>query len=73
MVRGPDLRPVGERAAWPITPILGGLHKPGWRGYFSIAGAITLAVNAEGSHSIGLQVAGVEAGDIPFQVLLADM
>jgi hypothetical protein len=71
VVRGPDLQAVGERMAWPVTPVLGEMHAPGWRGFFSIAGAITIAVTAEGSHSIGLQLNGAEANDIPFQVLLA--
>jgi len=72
VVRGPDLEPLGERAAWRITPELGKLHAPGWRGCYTIAGAITLAVKAEGPHSVAVQIAGAEAGDIPFQVLLTD-
>lgn len=71
VVRGPDLEVVGERMAWPFTPQIGELHAPGWRGLFAIAGAISLAVEQEGSHSIGLQLDSVEAGDIPFQVVLA--
>lgn len=70
LVRGPDLEMIGERMAWPITPRLGELHAPGWRGLFSIAGAITIAVEREGPHSLALQLDGAEAGDIPFQVLL---
>ncbi len=71
VVRGPDLQAVGERMAWPFTPQIGELHTPGWRGLFAIAGAISIAVEREGPHSVGLQLDDAEAGDIPFQVVLA--
>ncbi len=71
VVRGPDLEVVGERVAWKITPVMGEFHTPGWRGIFSIAGALTLELAQPGAYSAGIQIDGAEAGDIPFQVVMA--
>lgn len=71
VVRGPDLEVVGGRVAWNITPITGEFHMPGWRGIYSIAGALTLELARPGAYSAGIQINGAEAGDIPFQVVLA--
>ncbi|MGC2375172.1 MAG: hypothetical protein WA484_14985 [Solirubrobacteraceae bacterium] len=71
LVRDPQLQVVGEPVSTPFTPRLGEFHAPGWRGIFSITGGIVLPVHTAGPHSLGIQLDHAEAGDIPFQVLLA--
>jgi hypothetical protein len=71
LLRDPQLQIVGEPVSVPFTPKFGAFHAPGWRGVFSITGGIVLPVQTAGSHSLGIQIDHAEAGDIPFQVLLA--
>jgi hypothetical protein len=71
LIRDPRLQVVGEPVNVPFTPKFGEFHAQGWRGIFSITGGIVLPVQAAGPHSLGIQIDHAEAGDIPFQVLLA--
>ncbi len=72
VVRGPTLQQVGESTSFEITTRLGQHHAEGWEGTFTAAGALRLVVESAGAHSISVQIDGLEAGVIPFQVLLDD-
>ena len=67
-VRDPDLQPVGQSIEVPFEPALNPLHAPGWEAFFSIAGAVSFTVDAVGTYSIGIDVAGAHAAEIPFRV-----
>jgi hypothetical protein len=72
LIRGPQLDVVGEPTGFPVSPTLGEYHAGGWEGVFYVAGVVSLYAEQPGTHSVGIQIDGVESGDIPFQVLLAD-
>jgi hypothetical protein len=67
----PQIQPVGKPTDFEITPHLGKYHADGWNGIYTVAGAVTLAVEVAGTHSISVKIDGVVAGDIPFQVFHA--
>ena len=67
----PQIQPVGEPTHFEITPHLGEYHADGWQGIYAVAGTVILAVEAPGTHSIGIRIDGALAGDIPFQVFQA--
>jgi hypothetical protein len=58
-------------ALFEITPKLGTYHIEGGHGTYTVAGAVSLAVESVGLHSISVGIDGAVAGDIPFQVFLA--
>jgi hypothetical protein len=66
--RDPDLQPVGRSIDVPFEPALNPLHAPGWEALFSIAGPISFTVDAAGTYSIGIDLAGAHAAEIPFRV-----
>ncbi len=68
----PQIQPVGESTDFEITPHLGEYHADGWQGIYAVAGAVTLAVEAPGTHSVNVKIDGALAGDIPFQVFQAN-
>jgi hypothetical protein len=68
----PQLQLVGKPTDCEITPHLGAFHVEGGLGTFTVTGAVTLAVESVGLHSISIAIDGAIAGDIPFQVLLSD-
>jgi hypothetical protein len=65
----PQIEPVGKPSEFKITPRLGEYHVEGGHGTYTVAGAVTLAVESAGIHSISITIDGAVAGDIPFQVL----
>lgn len=67
-IRDPDLQPIGRSLEVPFAPALNPLHAPGWEAFFSIAGAISFTVDAAGTYSIGIELAGAHAAEIPFRV-----
>ena len=67
-IRDPDLQAVGRSLEVPFAPTLNPLHAPGWEAFFSIAGAISFTVDAAGTYSIGIELAGAHAAEIPFRV-----
>lgn len=67
----PQIQPVGKSTDFQITPHLGEYHADGWNGIYTVAGAVTLAVEVPGTHSISVKIDGAVAGDIPFQVFHA--
>ncbi len=68
----PQLQVVGKPTNFEITPHLGAFHVEGGLGTFTVTGAVTLAVESVGLHSISITIDDAIAGDIPFQVLLSD-
>jgi hypothetical protein len=68
-VRDPDLQPVGRSVEVPFEPAPNPLHAPGWEALFSIGGAISFTVDAVGTYSIGIELAGAHAAEIPFRVV----
>jgi hypothetical protein len=70
--RDPRLEIVGQPTTFEVTPRLSEYHAEGWRGIFAVTGRIDLIVESTGTHSIGIQIDGMERGDIPFQVFLVD-
>ena len=73
VLRGPALEPVGEPTSFEITPRLGEYHAEGSEGTFTATGALRLITESVGTHSVSVQIDGIEAGVIPFQVLLSEM
>src|SRR5919204_6981895 len=71
-VRDPDLQPIGRSLEVRFAPTLNPLHAPGWEAFFSIAGALSFAVGAAGTYSIGIDVAGAHAAEIPFRIAELD-
>jgi hypothetical protein len=71
-VRDPDLQPIGRSLEVRFAPTLNPLHAPGWEAFFSIAGALSFTVGATGTYSIGIDVAGAHAAEIPFQIAELD-
>jgi hypothetical protein len=67
-VRDPDLQPIGRSLAVRFASALNPLHAPGWEAFFSIAGAISFTVDAAGTYSIGIELTGAHAAEIPFRV-----
>ena len=67
----PQLQPVGQPTGFEITPKLGQYHVEGGLGSYTVAGAVTLAVESAGLHSISITIDGAVAGDIPFQAFLS--
>ena len=67
-VRDPDLQPVGRSLEVRFAPSLNPLHAPGWEAFFSIAGALSFTVDEAGTYSIGIDVAGAHAAEIPFRI-----
>jgi hypothetical protein len=67
-VRDPDLRSVGRSIEVPFEPALNPLHAPGWEALFSIAGPISFTVDAAGTYSIGIELTGAHAAEIPFRI-----
>ena len=67
-VRDPYLHPVGPSIGVRFAPALNPLHAPGWEAFFSIAGAISFTVEAAGTYSIGIELTGAHAAEIPFRV-----
>ena len=67
-LRGTDLRPVGRPVDVRFVPALTPLHAPGWEALFSIAGPMSFTVDALGTYSIGIDLTGVHAAEIPFRV-----
>jgi hypothetical protein len=70
-VRDPHLQPVGPSVGVRFAPGLNPLHAPGWEAFFSIAGAISFTVDAAGTYSIGIELTGAHAAEIPFRVARA--
>jgi hypothetical protein len=68
-VLGPELEQIGQDIDVPFTPIFGQYHAEGWRGMYAITGAIELALDKPGAHSVQVMLDGETAGDIPFLVL----
>jgi hypothetical protein len=68
----PEIQPVGKPTDFEITPRLGEYHAEGGHGTYTVAGAMTLVVEAPGMHSINITIDEAVAGDIPFRVFLAD-
>lgn len=68
----PSLQIVGQPTTFEVTPQLGEFHAEGWLAVYTVTGGIELTVEAEGTHSLGIQIDGFESGAIPFQVFLAD-
>jgi hypothetical protein len=68
----PQLERVGQPTEFEITPSLGEYHVEGGHGTYTVAGAVTLVVEAAGLHSINITIDGASAGNIPFQVFLAN-
>jgi hypothetical protein len=58
-------RPIDVR----FVPALSPLHAPGWEALFSIAGPVSLTVDAAGTYSIGVDFTGAHAAEIPFRVV----
>jgi hypothetical protein len=48
--------------------VLNPLHAPGWEALFSIAGPISFTADESGTYSIGIDVAGAHAAEIPFRI-----
>jgi hypothetical protein len=71
-VRDPELQPIGRSLEVRFAPTLNPLHAPGWEAFFSIAGALSFAVGAAGTYSIGIDVAGAHAAEIPFRIAELD-
>ena len=71
-VRDPDLQPIGRSLEVRFAPALNPLHAPGWEAFFSIAGAVSFTVDAAGTYSIGIDVAGAHAAEIPFRIAELD-
>ena len=67
-VRGTDLQPVGRPIDVRFVPALNPLHAPGWEALFSIAGPMSFTVDALGTYSIGIDLTGGHAAEIPFRV-----
>jgi Family of unknown function (DUF6941) len=68
-VRDPDLQPLGRSVDIPFEPALNPLHAPGWEALFSMAGPVSLTVDAVGTYSIGIELTGAHAAEIPFRVV----
>jgi hypothetical protein len=51
-----------------FAPALNPMHMAGWEALFSIGGAISFTVDAPGTYSIGVDLTGVHAAEIPFCV-----
>ena len=47
-------------------PALNPLHMPGWEALSSIAGPVSFTVDAVGTYSIGVDLTGAHAAEIPF-------
>jgi hypothetical protein len=71
-VRDPDLQSIGRSLEVHFAPVLNPLHAPGWEAFFSIAGAVSFTVDAAGTYSIGIDVAGAHAAEIPFRIAELD-
>jgi hypothetical protein len=71
-VRDPNLQPVGRLIEVPFEPALNPLHAPGWEALFSIAGQMSFTVDEAGTYSIGVDVAGAHAAEIPFRIAELD-
>jgi hypothetical protein len=67
-LRGTDLQPAGPPVDVRFVPALNPLYAPGWEALFSIAGPMSFTVDAHGTYSIGLDLTGVHAAEIPFRV-----
>ena len=50
-------------------PALNPLHAPGWEALFSIAGPVSFTVDAVGTYSIGVDLTGAHAAEIPFRIV----
>jgi len=70
-VRDPQLKIIGEAAAFEITPTLGQYHASGWQGIFAVAGTARLMADSPGVHSLEFRIDGNLAGDIPYHVVEA--
>ena len=70
--RDPDLQPLGRSIDVPFEPALNPLHAPGWEALLSMAGPVSLTVDAAGTYSIGIDVAGAHAAEIPFRIAELD-
>jgi hypothetical protein len=71
-VRDPDLQTVGRSVEVPFEPALNPFHAPGWEALFSIAGPMSFTVDEAGTYSIGIDVAGAHAAEIPFRIAELD-
>jgi hypothetical protein len=71
-VRDPDLHPLGRSIDVAFEPALNPLHAPGWEALFSIAGPLSFTVDEAGTYSIGIDVAGAHAAEIPFRIAELD-
>ena len=67
-VRDPNLQPVGRPVEIPFAPALNPMHTAGWEALFSIGGAISFTVDVAGTYSIGVDLTGAHAAEIPFRV-----
>jgi hypothetical protein len=67
--RDPDLQPLGRSIDVPFEPALNPLHAPGWEALSSIAGPVSFTVDAVGTYSIGVDLTGALAAEIPFRVV----
>lgn len=67
--RDPDLQPLGRSIDVPFEPALNPLHAPGWEALSSIAGPVSFTVDAVGTYSIGVDLTGAHAAEIPFRVV----
>jgi hypothetical protein len=67
--RDPDLQPLGRSIDVPFEPALNPLHAPGWEALSSIAGPVSFTVDAVGTYSIGIDLTGAHAAEIPFRVV----
>jgi hypothetical protein len=63
---------IGQSLEVRFALTLNPLHAPGWEAFFSIAGALSFAVGAAGTYSIGIDVAGAHAAEIPFRIAELD-
>jgi hypothetical protein len=68
-IRDPDLEPVGRPVEVPFEPALNPMHPAGWEALFSIGGAISFTVDAVGTYSIGVDLTGAHAAEIPFRIV----
>jgi hypothetical protein len=69
IVRDPDLQPVDRPVEIRFEPALNPTHAVGWEALFSIGGTISFTVGAVGTYSIGIDLTGAHAAEIPFRVV----